>query len=176
MRPRRLAAIAFLLYLGHVPEVLVRHPLQDLLWACDAAALALSAGLALGSARVVAASTIALLAGLPLWVTDLLTGGEWLWTSPFIHLGSPAVGLIGLKSLGVPRFSGLVALGLVAAVTLAARLAGAPAENVNLAFATPDAFTRLIPSHALDLSLTGALVAAECLVAEAVLRRELSPA
>ena len=77
---------------------------------------------------------------------------------------------------GLPRGAGIAATALIAVVTIAARFAGAPGENVNLAFTSASALAAWIPSHALSMTLTGVFVSAECLLAEALLGRYNRPA
>lgn len=171
MKPRLAGLLALAFYLAHAIDLLRLHPPEVLLWSCDVAAFLVAVSLLGGFARINAAAGIVLLAGLPLWVVDLASGGEFRPTSPLIHVGSLALGIAGMRRLGVPRASGVVAVLVMAGATLAARFTGSVEENVNLAHAVQPGWEGTFPSHGIYLAALGTVVAAVCIGLEPVLRR-----
>ena len=105
-----------------------------------------------------------------LWTIDLATGGELLATSLLTHGAAFALGLAGLRRLGLPRRAWWQAVLAIAAVTLAARFAGHPEENVNLAQRIPPGWERPWPSHGAYLAALAVAFLAGALAFERVLR------
>jgi hypothetical protein len=110
------------------------HP-EDVLWACHVAAAVVGVGLLGGWATVVAVGVTWLVAGVPLWVFDVATGGEFNPTSVLTHVGGLVVGLVGLWHLGMPSQVWWKALLALAALQQLCRWVTPREANVNVAFA-----------------------------------------
>ena len=151
-------------------HLLHRRP-ADLLWACHVGAAAVGIGVLLRSAVCDAIGVLFLLVGVPLWILDVATGGEFIPTSVPTHLGGLVVGLLALKNMGPP--AGVwwkAALALAVLVGVCRLLTPAPA-NVNLAFAVPSGWRSYFPSHRWYLIGLGTAVSAVFFGAEQGLRK-----
>lgn len=79
----------------------VRHgTATELLWGCNLGALFIAIGLLLVEPSLTAVGTFWLAAGTPLWLMDLLFGGQWLLTSLLTHGVVFAIGLRSLRDQG----------------------------------------------------------------------------
>jgi hypothetical protein len=121
-------------YLTHAGyHVLSGHP-EDALWVCHVAALLVAFGLIAGSSVLNTVGLLCATLGLPSWLLYLLSGEPLIPTSLLTHVLGPALGLVGVRRLGLARSGWWVALGFVGALTLVSRLITPEASNVNLAF------------------------------------------
>jgi len=157
---RALGIAAFACYAIHAAVHLQRGQPYDLLWGCHLAALLVGFGLVTRNATLNAIGFLWSCFGLPLWLVDLATGGEFMLTSPLTHLGAFLLGLIGVRRLGMPRGAALKALGAFAALWAVCRLVTPPAANVNLAFRVHEGWESYFPSYALYFALLFAIAAA----------------
>jgi hypothetical protein len=107
--------------------------LEEMLYACHVAAVAVAVGLVVRSRLLVAAGGLFHLAiGLPAWIMDVLAEGTTTIPSLVIHLTVPAVAIAELRR-GIPRGAFLAAwLGYVV-LLVPSYLFTDPALNVNLA-------------------------------------------
>jgi hypothetical protein len=167
-----LGVVGLLLYVVHGGQYLLRRQGENLLWVCHLGALAVGLGLLIRHPGLVAVGTLWLTVGLPLWIYDLASGGEFIPTSLLTHVGGLILGLTGIRKLGVPK--GLwwkSALGLVA-IFFVTRLSTPPQANVNLAHRIYPGFERyFFDSHAFYLAGLLALFSAVALGFQAGLRR-----
>lgn len=139
-------------YVIHGAYHLSRGEPEDLLWVCHLAAPIVGIGLIAGSSSLVSTGTVILCMGTPLWVFDLVQGGEFMPTSLFTHVLGLVLGLWGVWKLG--PFKGAwwrAALTTLALIGLS-RLITPPASNVNLAFAIPHGMDRYFSGHAAYLA------------------------
>ncbi len=165
-----LAAIAF--YAFHAGYyLLVRHEPANVLWACHVASVLIGLGLIVGSPTLNAVGFLWLMVGIPLWVIDLATGGELLATSLFTHVGSPIVGAVGLRRLGLPRGSWAWALVALFALHVLCRFVTPTRANVNLAHAIWPGWEALFPSHLAYVAFGFALSGAIFVVSQLLMRR-----
>lgn len=138
MRERRLwlASLAGAVWLAHAVEVVWRGSPVELLWMCNVAGLLLTIGCALWRSSWVAVALSFLVLGTPLWLGDLLAGGELYPTSIGSHLGGIAIGVVASRRMGWDRHAWwraeLSLLGLV--LTTRWLFPAAEDGNVNLAF------------------------------------------
>jgi hypothetical protein len=148
-----LGVLGLLCYAVHGGQYLLRRQGENLLWVCHLGALAVGLGLLIRQPGLVAVGTLWLTVGLPLWIYDLASGGEFLPTSLLTHVGGLILGFIGIRRLGLPK--GLwwkSAFGL-AAIFLVTRVATPPPSNVNLAYRIYPGFERyFFGSHAFYLA------------------------
>ncbi len=134
MTLRWLGLLAFLFYAVHGGYHVRRGHPEDLLWICHLGALGIAAGLLSGSPTANAIGVLWLAAGVPLWVVDLASGGDFHPTSLLTHLGGLALGVVGLRWLGLPAGVWWKALVGLIVVALACRVTTPAPANVNLAF------------------------------------------
>jgi hypothetical protein len=166
-----LAGVAFACYAAHASVHLSRGEPYDLLWGCHLAVLLVGAGLWTASAALNAVGLLWACFGMPIWLIYTFTGGEFMPTSLLTHAGAIAIGVAGVRLLGMPAgtwwkaMAGYLALwGITRAVT------PRPA-NINLAFSVyPGWETRFTsyPIYFATLLVCGAVTFA---VGETILRR-----
>jgi hypothetical protein len=131
---RVLGAAGLALYAVHATRHAIFRQPEHLLWLCNVAAVIVGAGLLLGRPMLNAIGVLWLIVGDPLWLIDLIRGGELLPTSLLTHAAGLVLGLVGLRRLGLPRgawwravLAGLVLLAVTRAITPAA-------ADVNLVY------------------------------------------
>ncbi|MGC4095259.1 MAG: hypothetical protein QM756_46520 [Polyangiaceae bacterium] len=154
-------------------HVLAGRP-AEALWACHVATLLVGVGALLRHATPIAIGVLWLSFGNPLWVLDLCTGGEFLPTSPFTHVGGFVLGCVALRRLGLPRGAWWQAMAAFIGLLLFTRLVTPPVSNVNLAFAVAPGWERAFPSYPLYLGLLLAAGSATSFITSLGLRRVLS--
>jgi hypothetical protein len=170
MSLRKLALVALACYAVHATELLLRTPPENLLWSCNVAAVLVILGLATGSATWNAAGGVLLLAGEPVWIVDLSSGGTFYVTSLFTHVGVPIASLAGMRALGVPWRAWPASVVALASATIAAARWSSPEENVNVAVVTPPGWERF-PTHAIYMTWLGTSICLGTLALVFVLRR-----
>jgi hypothetical protein len=146
---RALGLVALLCYAIHGAVHLSRGAPYNLLWSCHIAALLVGFGLLLRNPTLNAIGFLFSCLGLPLWLIDLATGGEFIVTSPLTHLGAFVLGFIGVRKLGMPRGAAVKALAALAGLWAICRVVTPPAANVNLAFRVHHGWEAYFPSFAL---------------------------
>jgi len=160
---RALGIVAFLCYAIHGAVHVLRGTPYDLLWGCHIAALLVGFGLLLRNPTLNAIGFLWSCLGLPLWIIDIATGGEFIPTSPLTHLGAFFLGFYGVRRMGMPRGAAIKALAAMAALWAICRAVTPPAANVNLAFRVHEGWEAYFPSYALYfamlLVITGAIFA-----------------
>ncbi|MSP63764.1 MAG: hypothetical protein EXR72_26140 [Myxococcales bacterium] len=144
---RALGAAALAGAVIHGSIHLARGEPEEWLWACNLATWMIGLGLLLRAPMPVAIGTMWLAVGLPLWVIDLLAGGELIPASVFIHPIALCLGLVGVRRLGLPPGAWWRALLTLAALHLACRLFTTPAANINAAVQVGRAWDRLFPTY-----------------------------
>lgn len=148
--PLRLSGLLALgCWLAHAVDSILRREPNNLLWTCNLAALFVGLGQLRGSAGLNALGCFWLFWGVPVWLVGLLGAEPWVCSSAFTHLGGLALGVYGLKRLGLPRGIWWKALAAVVALQQLCRWITPPAENVNLAFAIWGGWDRWFPSYLL---------------------------
>jgi hypothetical protein len=110
-----------------------RHP-ENVLWSCHLAAAAVGVGLLAGWTTVLGIGVIWLAVGVPLWLIDVCTGGEFNPTSVLTHVGGLVVGLAGVWRMGLPSGVWWKALLALAVLQQLCRWLTPPEANVNVAF------------------------------------------
>ena len=163
------AAVSF--YAVHAGQYLLRRQPENVLWICHLGALGVGVGLLLRQANIVAVGTLWLLVGLPLWLTDLRSGGEFIPTSLLTHVGGLVAGLVGLRQLGLPRGLWWKAVAASVPVLIVSRLLTPPSANINLSHRVHPGSESLFPSHPLYIATLLGVLAVAGLAVPAVLRR-----
>jgi hypothetical protein len=159
----------------HATFHLVHGRPEDLLWACHLGAAIVGVGLIAPSQTVNGIGTLFLCLGTPIWLMDLVGGGEFYPTSLFTHVGGLAIGLFGVHRLGMPRGSWWKTCLALVVLILISRLVTPAAANVNVAFAIYPGMERFFRSHLSYLTTMICIAGAYFVVAEFLLRRLLAP-
>jgi hypothetical protein len=183
-----LAALAC--YSAHAIFHLINGRPEDLLWACHLGAALVGLGLLVAARSGVRPSssgglsvsgpvingigTLFLCLGTPLWVMDLAGGGVFYPTSSLTHLGGLAIGLYGVRRLGMPRGVWWRAIAAMIGLILICRLVTPPQSNVNVAFAVYASAASVFSSHLVYLAAMLSAAALYFFVVEYVLRRWIS--
>ncbi|HBP17112.1 MAG TPA: hypothetical protein DEA08_04855 [Planctomycetes bacterium] len=169
--PRWWGLIAYAFYALHAIYFLAHDRPGNLLWGCHMACLGVGTGLLLRSPVFNGLGVLSLVFGTPLWVLDFMTGGEFLPTSMGTHLGGLALGIAGVRSLGIPRFTWLKLVALTALLmTLSRVVPPAALENVNLCMGPPKGWEDELPGYPVFGAIVLGGAAAQFLLAELVLR------
>jgi len=107
--------------------------LGNMLWMCNIGNLVLAIAIFAGAREVIRAIAIWTIPGLVIWFFFAFLPIGFVFTSALAHLGSLAVALVVLRKIRVDRMAWLFAFGWYLLMQAVARLATAPALNVNLA-------------------------------------------
>lgn len=173
--PRRteitLALLCVLAYVVHGWHYLERRQMENMLWFCHLAALAIGLALLVRSPTLNAVGFLWLCMGTPCWFVYLATGGELLVGSILTHGVGLAAGAYGLRHMGLPAGAWWKALLALAAVHALTRVVTPPAENVNLAFAVLSGWKSRFPSHVVFLAVLTAIAAAVFVAVSWAVRR-----
>lgn len=172
-RASLVAATACFLFYGCHAAWYAAHgrTLANMLWACHLGVLLVGAGVLLAFPTLNAVGVLWLCLGLPLWVLDVVSGGELVPTSLLTHLGGLMVGTWGVRRLGFPVYAAAPAVAGLLGLNLLSRLTTPPAENVNLAFAVWRGWEGYFPSHTVYIAVLLAASAAAFAVLTPALRR-----
>jgi hypothetical protein len=148
---------------------------EELLWMCHLGAALVGVGLLISSATVNGIGVLFLCAGTPLWVMYLAGGGDFYPTSCFPHLGGLAIGLYGVRRIGISPGTWRRALIALITLILICRLVTPARANVNVAFATYPGLETVFPSHLVYLATMMVFSAGYFFLCEYGLRRWLVP-
>jgi hypothetical protein len=170
---KALGLLALACYAAHAGHHLSQRRPENLLWMCSLASVVIGLGLVLSRPDLNAIGVLWLVVGLPLWLGDVATGGEFLPTSLLTHIGGLAIGIAGLTRMGLPHQVWWKALAAAFVLHLLCRRLTSPAENVNLAFAPWRGWEGLFRSHAVYVAAVAAVMALSFFTAEILLRRLL---
>ncbi len=108
--------------------------LELMLWVCHVSALLVGIGLITRSPLINAVGFFGAAIGFPTWLLYLFGGGEFFPTSLGTHVVGFAVGLLGVRALGVPKSTWWAAVLYIAAMMIVSRILTSREANVNLAF------------------------------------------
>lgn len=168
--PRWWGLVAYALYALHAAYFIYCDRPSNLLWGCHMAALGVGTGLLLRSPVFNGLGVLSLVFGTPLWVLDFMTGGEFLPTSMGTHLGGLALGIAGVRSLGIPRFTWIKLVALTAFLMTLSYFVTPVAENVNLCQGPPKGWENTFPGYPLFGGIVLGAAAIQFGLAEVCLR------
>ena len=168
--PRWWGLLAYGFYALHAAYFMAHGRPGNLLWGCHMAALGVGTGLLLRSPVFNGLGVLSLVFGTPLWVVNFTTGGEFLPTSMGTHLGGLALGVIGVRSLGIPRFTWVKLVGLTALLMALSYYVTPEVENVNLCRGPPPAWRASLPGYPIFGAMVLGGSALQFCLAELVLR------
>jgi hypothetical protein len=169
-RWRLLGLLAYACYAAHATYFLSVGRPGCLVWGCHLAALGVGTGLLFRMPTFNGMGMLSLVFGVPLWILDFSTGGEFLPTSMLTHCGGFALGVYGVWKLGLPRCTWFVLWLTTAALLTFSRYFTPEAENVNMAWGPPKGWETLPPYPVFGaVVMTGAF--AQFFLAELILRR-----
>ncbi len=140
-----LGLLALLFYAVHAGYFLSVGRPSNLLWGCHMASLGVGTGYLFRSPVLNGMGVIALMWGMPMWLLDVSTGGEFLPTSLGTHVGGLSLGFYGIWRWGLPRWSWLRVVLFTLGLMVIGRWITVPAENVNLAFGPPKGWEQTLP-------------------------------
>lgn len=160
-------------YLIHAGFHILNGRPEETLWMCHLGAGLVGIGLLASSPAISSIGTLFLCVGTPIWVMYLAGGGEFYPTSCFPHLGGLAIGLYGVRRVGIPSGTWWKAVIALVALILLSRLVTPPRANVNVAFAIYPGWEKVFPSHPVYLVTMIAFAAGYFFGLEYVLRRWL---
>lgn len=124
-------------FVAHAVTHVARGTPEHAIWACHVSSLLIGIGLLSGRAQLNASGLLVLVVGVPVWLVNLMCGGQLIATSLLTHLGGLAAGVIGVRRLGWPRPVWFQALLVVVALIAASIWWTPPVANVNSAFGGP---------------------------------------
>jgi hypothetical protein len=146
---RALGLLALMAFVVHALNHVRRGEAHDVLWVCNLSPLLLALGCFLKKPMLVAVPLLWLCFGTPMWILDMATGGELIWTSFLPHLGGIPIGILAIRRLGFPKRAWLYATLALVGVMLLSRLVTPPEANVNLAFSVWKGWERWFPRYEL---------------------------
>lgn len=138
---------ALVCYAIHAGFLILNGRPGEALWMCHIGAAFVGIGLLTSSTTTNGIGTLFLCVGTPLWVMYLAGGGEFYPTSCFPHIGGLAIGIYGVRRLGLPRGTWWKAAVALVVLILLCRLVTPPSANVNVAFAIYPGWEKYFPSH-----------------------------
>jgi hypothetical protein len=161
----RLLCVGF--FVVHAAELTWRfHTPWDSIWACHVACLFIALG-----RRYAAIGVSFLMLGNPLWVLDLVSGGQLIPTSLLTHVGGLILGVRAVRKDGWPAGTWYRAMIAMALLTLVSRVTTPRAANVNLAFSVHRGWESMFPTHAHYLLFFTVLCGATFALTELIARR-----
>ena len=152
-----LGAVAFVSYLVHNGNHVLRGEPYDLMWFCNVSPLLLAIGCVWRKPLAVSVSLLWLLYGTPMWFLDLMTGAGMILTSFLPHVVCVAVGVLAVRRLGFPKHSWLWASGGSVLLLALTRLVTPAEYNVNLVFSVWAGWEQYFPTARRLPSLVGRL-------------------
>lgn len=144
---RWLGAVALAGTAIHYAYHLYHQRAWDLLWACHVAAALIGVGCLLDWPACVGIGVLWLIVGVPLWLLDLATGGEFTPTSVLTHVVGLVIGLIFVAARGMPAGAWWQALLALVALQQLCRRVTPERANVNIAFAVHKGWEHWFPSY-----------------------------
>lgn len=118
----------------------------NFLWACHLGTLAVGFGLIFRFPLLNAVGVLWLGLGNVMWLLYMLGGGEVFPTSVLTHVGGIIIGIVGVRRIGLPGFSWLWAVVLLALLQRLSRWLTPEPENINLSFRVHQGWETLFPS------------------------------
>lgn len=170
-KTRVLGSLAILFYAVHGAYHWQQGVPQNMLWACHLGALLVGLGLLLHSANLNGTGFLWLSVGTCMWLFGLAVDVPFLPTSMLTHVGGLAIGLWGVRRLGLPAGVAWKALAGLALLHLISRGLNPPGRNINMAREIASGLESWFPSHAMFLLAIGALCAVTFVLLETALRR-----
>jgi hypothetical protein len=167
----RIALAAAAIGVVHDSYHVMRGELHDLIWFCNLAVPMIAVGCVARSAALVGVAASWLAFGTPVWLLDVLSGGEIIPTSFLTHLIGPVLAVAAVRVLGWKPWTWLLATFASALLLVVTRLLTAPRDNVNLAFAVWPGWERWFPNHATYLAMLCALATLTFFVVELLAQR-----
>jgi hypothetical protein len=166
-----LGAASVCFYAAHAGRYVLRHESENVLWICHLGSLLVGIGLLTRQGTLNAIGTLWLLVGLPLWIYDLVKVGDWSATSIVTHVFGPIIGLIGVRSLGMPKGLWWKSLVGLAPIYLLSRLLTAPEANINLSHRMYPGSEAVFPNYPVYFAAMTALYVGAAFVFQVAARR-----
>jgi hypothetical protein len=147
-----LGLTALVLYTIHEIEYILHGQPENGLWTCNVGLIAVGVGLLIPSAICNAVGTFWMTAGLPLWIVYMLTATDGEMTSVLTHIGGLILGYIGIRRLGLPSPTWLIAILALAGLIVVSRPLTPAAANINFSHGVYEGTRRFFPSYWIYMS------------------------
>ena len=144
---RLLGFLPLMFFIAHLSFYWRNGGMENMLWMCNVANLALAVGLFLGVRWMIRVAVLWLIPGLPLWLYYVAVNGGWLVTSFFTHIGGLIVGLFVLYRIGADRWTWLHGFVLFLIVQQASRTFTLAQSNVNIAHVVDPAWAGVFSNY-----------------------------
>lgn len=171
----RIAAgiLAIFLYLIHASVLIHNNEPYHILWSCHLGCLLVGVGLLISQPWFLSVGFLWLAIGIPLWILNVLTSNEFMWTSALSHIGGIAIAVYGFRFLKMLQFSWAVATAGLVLIGFFSRLVTPKHANVNLSFAVWAGWQELFPSYFWYVMMLLSIAAISFLMLEFIIRNWL---
>jgi len=166
-----LGSVAILFYALHGAYHWQQGVPENMLWACHVGALLVGLGLLLDSANLNGTGFLWLSFGTSMWLIGLTIDVPFLPTSMLTHVGGLAIGLWGVRRLGLPAGVAWKAMAGLVLLHLISRGLNPPGKNINMAHEIAPGLDGWFSSHVLFLLAIGVVSATAFVLLELALRR-----
>lgn len=140
-----LAAVGF--YAAHMWHWIRLRKAENILWACHVGCLLVGLGWLARWPLGNAVGLLWLLPGIFFWALYLAGGGQFMWTSLFIHAGGNLLGMWSARVLGFPAGAWWKAGLAYVALILISRRFSRTSENVNFSIRVWQGSEKHFPSY-----------------------------
>ena len=123
---------AILLYLIHAGVLIYSNEPYHMLWSCHLGCMLVGVGLLIPQPWLLSIGFLWLAMGVPLWMLNVLTSNEFMWTSTLSHIGGLALAVYGFRFLKMPPFSWAVSTTGLIVLGFFSRFVTPQHANVNL--------------------------------------------
>jgi hypothetical protein len=130
---RLLGLLPLAFFLGQATHYWRINELGNMLWMCNIGNLVLAIGLFLNNALLIRVAVIWMFPGLVVWFVYVMLAWGLFLSSTLAHVGGLAVGILGVKRVGMDRAAWRYALGWYLLVQFLSWLFTAANLNVNVA-------------------------------------------
>ncbi|MBI5200733.1 MAG: hypothetical protein HY925_04020 [Elusimicrobia bacterium] len=146
--PRALGWTSLAIWAIHGVHSLLRHEPFNMFWACNVSCLLIGIGLLWEVPLAHAVGILWITTGLPFWLVDIATGGEFIWTSCLTHVGGLAAGVLALPERPMAKGSWWRGFLLWVSFQLVCRALTPEKDNVNLVWAVWPGWEGVFPTFA----------------------------
>jgi hypothetical protein len=145
----RIAAgiLAILLYLIHAGVLIHNSEPYHILWSCHLGCLLVGIGLLVPQPWLMSVGFLWLAMGVPLWILNVLTRNEIMWTSTLSHFGGIIIAVYGFRFVKMPPFCWAVSTAALIFLGIFSRLVTPQHANVNLSHAVWAGWEEYFPSY-----------------------------
>jgi hypothetical protein len=170
-----LGYLSVLFYIIHSVSWIIKGVPANLLWTCHLASLFIGIAVIFRIPLLNSLSVLWLSIGNIIWTIYLTSGGDFEPTSTLTHWGGLIVGLIGVRKMGMQKYSTIWSLAVLLIIQQLSKFITPESENINLAFRVHETAEKTFSSYTIYFFFL-ALVSTSCfLVMELLCRKFLNP-